>query len=49
MPRTDESFRSQIDENHTGISLFLRLNIGIVSLFPIDYVHNVYLRVIENY
>jgi len=44
--RTDESFYSQIDENHhTGISPLLRLNIGLVSLFPIDYMHNVCLGV----
>lgn len=44
--RTDESFRSQINENHhTDISPLLKLNIGLVSLFTIDYMHNIYLGV----
>jgi len=44
--QTDESFRSQIDKNHhTDISPLLKLNIGLVSLFPIDYMHNICLGV----
>lgn len=44
--RTDESFRSQIDEDHhTGISPLIKLNIGLVTLFPIDYMHNICLGV----
>lgn len=46
--RTDESFRSQADEDHhTGISPLLQLNIGLVTLFPIDYMHNVCLGVTQ--
>ncbi|KAK5638535.1 hypothetical protein RI129_012830 [Pyrocoelia pectoralis] len=46
--RTDESFSLQIDEgHHTGISPLTQLNIGMVSLFPIDYMHSVCLGVMK--
>lgn len=46
--RTDESFVLQLDEeHHTGISPLLVLNIGLVSLFPIDYMHAVCLGVMR--
>lgn len=36
--RTDASFLSQTDEDrHLGRSLLLKLSIGMVSAFPIDY------------
>ncbi|KAB0795060.1 hypothetical protein PPYR_11899 [Photinus pyralis] len=38
--RTDSSFLLQQDEDHhTGISPLLKLGIGLVSVFPIDYMH----------
>ncbi|KAJ8940896.1 hypothetical protein NQ318_004595 [Aromia moschata] len=38
--RTDTSFRLQQDEeHHLGISPLTRLNVGLVSTFPIDYMH----------
>lgn len=46
--RTDESFLRQEDEDHhLGISPLLRLNIGMVSLFPIDYMHNICLGIVR--
>lgn len=43
--RTDESFWRQEDENHhLSISLLLRLKIGMISSFPIDYMPNICLR-----
>lgn len=38
--RTDQAFLMQQDEDHhTGISPLLKLQIGMVSCFPIDYMH----------
>lgn len=38
--RTDESFRSQLDENHHKFSTSLsKLQIGLVSQIPYDYMH----------
>ncbi|CAM1154331.1 Uncharacterised protein r2_g4277 [Pycnogonum litorale] len=45
-PRTDESFRLMLDEDHhTGMSPLLELGIGMVSKFPLDYMHLVCLGV----
>lgn len=44
--RTDDSFRACLhEEHHTGVSKFLKLNIGMVSQFPLDYLHLVCLGV----
>ncbi|KAB0805340.1 hypothetical protein PPYR_02310 [Photinus pyralis] len=45
--RTDESFRLQKDSDHhkEEITPLLQLNIGLVTSFPIDYMHNVCLGV----
>lgn len=44
--RTDESFRLQIDEDHhKGISPLINLGVGMVTKFPIDYMHAVCLGV----
>ncbi|KAB0790671.1 hypothetical protein PPYR_09371 [Photinus pyralis] len=44
--RTDESFRLKLDEDHhLNDSPLLQLNIGLVTSFPIDYMHNVCLGV----
>lgn len=44
--RTDESFRCKRDkEHHLSDTPLLKLNIGLVTCFPIDYMHNVCLRV----
>lgn len=46
--RTNESFVLQMDEDHhIGISPLLQLNIGLVSDFPIDYMHAVCLGVMK--
>uniref|UniRef100_A0A6P7GIG5 Uncharacterized protein LOC114339293 n=1 Tax=Diabrotica virgifera virgifera TaxID=50390 RepID=A0A6P7GIG5_DIAVI len=46
--RTDETFILQSDEDHhIGISPLLELNIGLVSTFPIDYMHAVCLGVMR--
>ncbi|KAM0735783.1 hypothetical protein ACS0PU_009744 [Formica fusca] len=46
--RTDISFFLQEDEiHHIGISPLLKLEIGMISLFPIDYMHNVCLGVVR--
>lgn len=46
--RTDDSFSEQIDENHhLGISPLTNLNVGLVSLFVIDYMHAVCLGVMK--
>ena len=38
--RTGESFRAMVDEDHhLGPSLFTTLFIGMVTNFPIDYMH----------
>ncbi|KYN05830.1 hypothetical protein ALC62_03235, partial [Cyphomyrmex costatus] len=40
--RTDESFLCKLDDDHhRGTSVLENLNIGMVSQFPIDYMHNV--------
>jgi hypothetical protein len=44
--RTDESFASQTDEQfHVGLSPLLALDIGLISTFPLDYMHLVCLGV----
>jgi hypothetical protein len=44
--RTDASFRSQTDSNHhSGETPLLRLNVGLVSQFVLDYMHLVCLGV----
>jgi len=44
--RTDESFRCKRDEeHHLSDTPLLKLNIGLVTCFPIDYMHNVCLGV----
>lgn len=44
--RTDDSFIAQVDEDHhIGISPLVALSIGLVSCFPIDYMHSVCLGV----
>lgn len=46
--RTDDSFGEQADENHhVGISPLTKLNVGLVSLFAIDYIHAVCLGVMK--
>ncbi|CAH1102780.1 unnamed protein product [Psylliodes chrysocephalus] len=46
--RTDESFALQNDEDHhLGVSPLLVLNIGLVSSFPIDYMHCICLGVVK--
>ncbi|KAL4710750.1 hypothetical protein ACJJTC_004395 [Scirpophaga incertulas] len=46
--RTDESFSLQSDEDHhVGISPLTKLPIGLVSSFPIDYMHSVCLGVMR--
>ncbi|KAB0790497.1 hypothetical protein PPYR_15104 [Photinus pyralis] len=38
--RTDSNFISQLDEDHhIGISPLVKLEIGMVTLFPLDYMH----------
>lgn len=46
--RTDESFSLQIDDDHhLGVSPLTKLPIGLVTKFPIDYMHNVCLGVVR--
>lgn len=46
--RTDETFRLRLDEdNHVGVSPLLNLPVGLVSSFPIDYMHSVCLGVMK--
>ncbi|KAJ8018857.1 hypothetical protein HOLleu_42927 [Holothuria leucospilota] len=46
--RTDESFREMIDEeHHLGVSAFMRTSLGMVSQFPLDYMHLVCLGVVR--
>lgn len=46
--RTDASFQLQEDESyHMGFSPLLKLNCGLVSKFPIDYMHCVLLGVMK--
>lgn len=47
--RTDESFRLKLDENHHKVpdSPLLRLDIGMISQFPVDYMHCVCLGVMR--
>lgn len=44
--RTDDSFREMRDvDHHNGNSIFLELNLGLVTQFPLDYLHLVCLGV----
>ncbi|XP_025264908.1 uncharacterized protein LOC112638527 isoform X1 [Camponotus floridanus] len=46
--RTDENFIKRIDENHhTGTSLFEEADLGMVSQFPLDYMHLVCLGAVK--
>ncbi|KAB0795928.1 hypothetical protein PPYR_09989 [Photinus pyralis] len=46
--RTDDSFKLHLDsEHHTGVSPLTKLPIGLVSQFPIDYMHNICLGVMR--
>ncbi|KAB0790109.1 hypothetical protein PPYR_15576, partial [Photinus pyralis] len=46
--RTDKSFVLQSDEDHhLGMSPLLKLSVGMVSQFPIDYLHNICLGVMR--
>lgn len=46
--RSDESFVAQSDyDHHTGLSPFLELGIGMVSCFPLDYMHLICLGVVK--
>ncbi|CAG9769997.1 unnamed protein product [Ceutorhynchus assimilis] len=46
--RTNNSLREQLDEDHhVGISPLLNLDIDMVNIFPIDYMHNVCLGVMK--
>ncbi|CAD6230420.1 GSCOCG00012181001-RA-CDS, partial [Cotesia congregata] len=48
--RTDESFKSQMqEEHHSGESLLLDLDFGMVSQIPLDYQHLVCLGVAKRY
>lgn len=45
--RTDHSFQNKLDPYHNGISPLERLRIGMVSTFPLDYMHLVLLGVMK--
>ena len=46
--RTDHSFQNKLDPNHhSGVSPLERLGIGMVSAFPLDYMHLVLLGVMK--
>lgn len=46
--RTDVSFNALEDEDHhKGLSPFVELNVGMVSQFPLDYMHLVCLGVVK--
>lgn len=46
--RTDENFINQKnEEHHYGRSIFERVNLGMVSQFPLDYMHLVCLGVVK--
>lgn len=46
--RTDENFKSREDEDHhTGVSPFSDLAVGMVTQFPLDYMHLVCLGVVR--
>lgn len=46
--RTDRTFRDQDDQvHHTGISPFISLNLNMIELFPLDYMHLVCLGVMR--
>lgn len=46
--RTHESFKLQLDaEHHTGVSPLSQLSVGLVTAFPIDYMHNICLGVMR--
>lgn len=46
--RTDVSFNALEDDGHLkGLSPFVELNVGMVSQFPLDYMHLVCLGVVK--
>lgn len=46
--RTGDAFSSRTDEaHHTGLSPFLRLSFGLVTKFPLDYMHLICLSVVR--
>lgn len=47
--RTDVSFNAlEDDDHHKGLSPFEELNVGMVSQFPLDYMHLVCLGVVKS-
>ncbi|KAM7293416.1 uncharacterized protein ISCGN_026546 [Ixodes scapularis] len=48
--RTDDSFSAmKQEEHHTGVSPFSSLGIGMISCFPIDYMHMILLGVVRKF
>ncbi|CAN7987314.1 unnamed protein product [Ixodes hexagonus] len=46
--RTDEEFRDQVNlDHHRGTSPLLTLGVGLISMFPLDYMHLVCLGVMK--
>lgn len=46
--RTDNNFiNRENEEHHLGTSIFERANVGMVSQFPLDYMHLVCLGVVK--
>ena len=47
---TDETFRSALDaDHHVGVSPLTQLSCGLVSDFPLDYMHLVCLGVVRRF
>ena len=46
--RTDDGFKNQTDPlHHNGISPLLSININMITMFPIDYMHNICLGIMK--